>query len=203
MWVKICGMTTPEAVQAAIDARVHAIGFVFAPSVRRVTPADAARLAAPARGRLQCFAVTKHPTQEVVDEICRVFRPDVLQTDAGDLAALRVPDGVTTVPVYRAGADLPAKLPPRILFEGPVSGTGTTTDWSQAAELAARTRLVLAGGLRPENVGDAIREVAPWGVDVSSGVEARPGIKDPARMIEFVRAARAGFAAVDGKETVR
>jgi len=203
MWIKICGMTTPEAVQAAVDARVHAIGFVFAPSPRRVTPADAARLAAPARGHVQCIAVTKHPTQDEVDEICRVFRPDTLQTDADDLLALRVPREVITLPVYRAGQALPAKLPPRVLFEGPVSGTGTTTDWSQAAEVAARTRLVLAGGLRADNVAAAIRAVAPWGVDVSSGVEARPGVKDPEEMAEFVRAARAAFAALDGKEMVR
>jgi phosphoribosylanthranilate isomerase len=200
MWIKICGMTTPDAVQAALDARVHAIGFVFAPSLRRVSPADAARLAAGARGRVQCVAVTKHPAQAEVDEICRVFRPDVLQTDGADLDTLRVPRDVVTLPVYRAGASLPANLPPRVLFEGPVSGTGTTTDWSQAAGLAAHTRLVLAGGLRPDNVATAIERVAPWGVDVSSGVESRSGIKDPARIVEFVRAARAAFAAVDGKE---
>jgi phosphoribosylanthranilate isomerase len=203
MWIKICGLTTPEAVTAAVEARVHAIGFVFAESVRRVAPEQAARLAEPARGRVQCVAVTRHPSQADVDEVCRVFRPDVLQTDAADLATLRLPAGIAALPVWRAGADLPQRLPPRVLFEGPVSGTGTTADWSQARELARRTRVVLAGGLRPENVIEAIRSVAPWGVDVSSGVEARPGIKDPARIHEFVRAARAGFAGVDLKETAK
>ena len=80
MWIKVCGMTTPEAVQAALDARVDAIGFVFAESKRRVTPERAAELAQAARGRVRCVAVTKHPTQSEVDAILEVFRPDVYRT---------------------------------------------------------------------------------------------------------------------------
>jgi phosphoribosylanthranilate isomerase len=86
---------------------------------------------------------------------------------------------------------LPASLPTRLLFEGPVSGTGETTDWSAAAELAARTQLILAGGLKPANVAAAISIARPFGVDVSSGVEARPGVKDPQKIYDFVRNARA------------
>jgi phosphoribosylanthranilate isomerase len=78
-----------------------------------------------------------------------------------------------------------------MLFEGPVSGTGTTTDWSTAAQLASRTQLILAGGLKPANVAAAIAAAKPFGVDVSSGVEAEPGVKDPAKIYEFVRNARA------------
>jgi phosphoribosylanthranilate isomerase len=77
-----------------------------------------------------------------------------------------------------------------VLFEGPVSGTGTTADWSSALSLARRCDVILAGGLTPANVADAVRIVAPFGVDVSSGVERAPGIKDPARIAEFVRNAR-------------
>ena len=77
-WIKICGMTTPEAVEACLEAHVDAIGFVFAESVRQVTPAKAASLAAPARGRVVCTAVTRHPTQQVIDEIIEVFQPDLL-----------------------------------------------------------------------------------------------------------------------------
>jgi phosphoribosylanthranilate isomerase len=95
--------------------------------------------------------------------------------------------------VLRAGAGLPQPLPARLLFEGPVSGSGATADWAQACELAGRTGLVLAGGLRPANVAAAIGRVRPYGVDVSSGVESQPGVKSPALVLEFVKAARAAF----------
>src|SRR6185312_15723073 len=91
MWIKICGMTTPDAVAAALDAGADAIGFVFAQSVRRVTPEVATRLAAPARGRVRCVAVTRQPTQEDIEEILAGFRPDVLQTDWSDMRQLRLP----------------------------------------------------------------------------------------------------------------
>lgn len=192
MWIKVCGMTTPEAVEAALAAGVDAIGFVFANSVRRVEPAAARALAAPARGRVACVAVTQHPEARALEEILGIFEPDVLQTDAPDLAAL-APGAVrcAVLPVVRAGAPLPAPLPPRLLFEGPVSGTGEIADWARARELARRTQLVLAGGLRAANVAAAIGQVRPYGVDVSSGVESRPGVKSPERILEFVRAARA------------
>jgi phosphoribosylanthranilate isomerase len=93
--------------------------------------------------------------------------------------------------VYRGSAELPPRLPPRLLFEGAVSGSGTTADWDAAAKLAARTQLILAGGLDPGNVGAAIRHVRPWGVDVSSGVERRRGEKDAQKIKEFVARARA------------
>ena len=86
MWIKICGMTTPEAVAAALAAGVDAIGFVFADSPRQLTLEDAVSLAAPARGRVRCIAVTRHPSQRYLDDILAAFRPDVLQADAEDLA---------------------------------------------------------------------------------------------------------------------
>ena len=202
MWIKICGMTSAAAVATALEQGVDALGFVFAPSVRRLDPARATALAAPARGRVACIAVTLHPTQAQLDAILSGFRPDVLQTDQADLAALRLPASLALLPVLRpgiAGVDadadaLPGGLPPRILFEGPRSGAGIATDWRQAARLAARTQLVLAGGLTAANVGAAIAAVRPYGVDVSSGVEAAPGQKDPQRIVEFVQAARAAVA---------
>ena len=81
----------------------------------------------------------------------------------------------------------------RLLFEGPVSGTGQASDWQEAAALATRTALVLAGGLHAGNVGEAIARVRPFGVDVSSGVEAAPGQKSPQKIFDFVKAARAAF----------
>jgi phosphoribosylanthranilate isomerase len=132
-----------------------------------------------------------HPSQQQLDEVWSKFRPDVLQTDIDDLSGLSVPAGLQVMPVIRAGRELPASLPSRMLFEGPVSGTGETTDWAAAAVLASRTQLVLAGGLQPANVAAAIATAQPFGVDVSSGVEAQPGVKDPAKIHEFVRNARA------------
>lgn len=190
MWIKICGMTTPAAVTAALDAGVDAVGFVFAESVRRLSPAAAARLAAPARGRIACVAVTRHPSQHELDRIIEVFRPDILQTDAVDLASLKVPVELHTLPVLR-GNPQPGRLPGRVLFEGMASGTGRPCDWESARRVAARTELVLAGGLNAGNVAAAIAEVHPFGVDVSSGVERGPGIKDTAEIARFAQAARA------------
>lgn len=191
IWIKICGMTTPEAVVAAIDARVEAIGFVFAESVRRVTPQRAVQLAAAARGRLKCIAVTRHPTQSAIDEILRIFQPDVLQTEVEDLARLELPRRLEVLPVMRAGNDEPASLPQRVLFEGQISGSGILSNWADAKELAAHTQLILAGGLNPNNVAGALATVQPFGVDVSSGVEQQPGVKSVAKIAAFVAAARA------------
>jgi phosphoribosylanthranilate isomerase len=189
IWIKICGMTTSEAVDAALGARVDAIGFVFAESVRKLTPDAAARLAAPARGRVACVAVTRHPSQQALDEILEGFRPDVLQTDAVDLTTLQIPAGLARLPVLRS-TPAAGPLPARILFEGLASGTGQTCDWTSARQLAERTELILAGGLSADNVATAIAAVQPFGVDVSSGVESRPGIKDPSKVARFVSAAR-------------
>jgi phosphoribosylanthranilate isomerase len=190
MWIKVCGMTTEEAVQAALDAQVDAIGFVFAESKRQVTPQRAAELAKPARGRVRCIAVTKQPEQRTVDEILDVFRPDILQSDWQDLSALRLPRELELLPVLRAGLEEPSPLPSRFLFEGPVSGTGMPTDWPVAQALARRANLILAGGLSAANVATAIAEVQPFGVDVSSGVESSPGLKSPEKIASFVAAVR-------------
>lgn len=202
MWIKICGLTTPEAIATALEAGADALGFVFAPSPRQLTPEAAAQLARPARGRVRCVAVTRHPAQSALDEMLRVFRPDVLQTDEPDLAALAVPASLELLPVLRAGAAVPERLPQRILFEGPDSGTGAASDWQAAQRLARRTELVLAGGLDAGNVAAAIAAVQPHGVDVSSGVEARPGVKSPLKILKFVAAARAAAALRSTKECV-
>jgi phosphoribosylanthranilate isomerase len=195
MWIKICGMTTPEALEAAVGAGADAVGFVFAESVRRVSARRAAALAATVRGKVRCVAVTRHPAQDDIDEILALLRPDVLQSDAADFAQLRLPEHLERLPVLRGACD-PRTLPPRLLFEGAVSGAGRTCDWGAAAEAARRTELVLAGGLDPANVAAAIAAVRPFGVDVSSGVEAQPGVKDPQAVERFVKAARMGCAAV-------
>jgi phosphoribosylanthranilate isomerase len=196
LWVKICGLTTRDAVEAAVAAGADAVGFVFAPSKRQVTAALATQLAQGVPRRILRVAVMLHPTQSELDDVWSEFRPDVLQTDVGDLQTVRVPMGLGVMPVVRGGGGVGLKpdLQPkhsRLLFEGPVSGVGSTSDWSAAAQLARTTQLVLAGGLNATNIADAIAAVRPFGVDVSSGVEASPGIKDPARIHEFVQRARA------------
>jgi phosphoribosylanthranilate isomerase len=191
LWIKICGMTTAEGVAAAVGERVDAVGFVFYPPSRRyVRPADAARLARDIPEGILKVAVFLHPRQAEVDAVLGEFQPDILQSDLEDLSMLRLPSGLAVLPVLRSGAAMPATLPPRVLFEGPVSGTGVPTDWKEAGSLVRRTQVVLAGGLHPGNVALAVQGVRPFGVDVSSGVEQAPGIKDPARIHEFVAAAR-------------
>ena len=207
MWIKICGMTTPDAVEAALAARVDAIGFVFADSPRQLTLEDAVALAAPARGQIRCIAVTRHPSQRYLDNVLAVFRPDVLQTDAEDLRGLRLPKQLELLPVFR-GLDAPQStprvqpglLPARLLFEGLTSGSGTLCDWTTAQRVARRTQLVLAGGLDAENVATAISAVRPFGVDVSSGVEERPGVKSPDEVLRFAAAARSAFEMIQQEQ---
>jgi len=198
LFLKICGMTTPVAVDAALACEVDAIGFVFAKSVREVNSARANELAAPARHKLACVAVTRHPTREQVAEILRDFKPDILQTDIDDLDKLDLPKTLSVLPVVRPGPQRACALPGRILFEGPVSGSGQITDWDTAGELALRTQVILAGGLNPLNVAIAVHRVRPFGVDVSSGVEDEPGIKSSSKIEQFVAAAR--FAALELNE---
>jgi phosphoribosylanthranilate isomerase len=193
-WIKICGMTSAAGVSAAVEAGADAIGFVFAPSARRVNTERANALVHGMRKRILCVAVMLHPTREQVDEIVREFRPDLLQADAEDYAGLHLPQRLARLPVLRANNTEHAEYPPRILFEGASSGSGKTADWQQAALLARRTRLVLAGGLTVDNVAEAIRTVRPYGVDTSSGVELRPGEKSPELIRQFVQAARAAFS---------
>jgi phosphoribosylanthranilate isomerase len=200
MWIKICGMTTPEAVAAALVAGVDAIGFVFADSPRQLTLEDALSLAAPARGQVRCVAVTRHPSQRYLDDVLAEFRPDVLQIDAEDLSALSLPRELELLPVFRGWDGSQSKLPARLLFEGPLSGSGTQCDWTAAQRLARRTQLVLAGGLDAGNVATAISAVRPFGVDVSSGVEERPGVKSPDEVARFAAAARSAFQMIQQEQ---
>lgn len=190
--VKICGLRDAEAVDAAVAAGADALGFVFAESVRRISPRDAASLAERApRGTLR-VAVMCHPAVALWREVEVVFRPDVLQTDAADLAELPVPAGVVCWPVVREADGVEETgLPGTYVYEGATSGRGQPVDWQRAARLASTGRMILAGGLDADNVREAIATVAPFGLDVSSGVESAPGVKDPGLIEAFVRAVRA------------
>ncbi len=189
-FVKICGLRHPAAVEAAVAAGADAVGFVFAPSVRRVSPREAARAADRVPPGVLRVAVMLHPTREEWREVETIFRPDVLQADASDFDYLEVPPDIVRWPVLREGKAMPRVFPGTFVYEGAVSGRGQRVDWHTAAALAKRGRMLLAGGLDCRNVAQAIANVAPWGVDVSSAVESAPGTKDPTLIRAFITAAR-------------
>ena len=191
--MKICGLSTPRAVSAAVSAGADAIGFVFAQSPRRVTPKRATELCADLSPVMIRVAVMRHPKPLDLQAVTDGFQADWLQTDAADFAGLDVPLQISRLPVYRDTPALDVGVLPTdelVLFEAAVSGEGARANWQRAAALAAGRQLVLAGGLTPENVGAAIATVRPFGVDVSSGVESKPGVKDVGRIVAFIAAVR-------------
>jgi len=189
--IKICGLTSPQAVAAAVEAGANAVGFVFAESVRRISVSAAVDLAGEIPADVVRVAVMRHPTQQEVDRVIEQLQPEFLQTDAEDFEHISLNGPCRPLPVFRAGRSYGDRLPSLLLFEGPISGSGQVADWSQARTLAARSRVVLAGGLRPDNVGEALAAVRPYGVDVSSGVETSPGVKSASLIRAFVDAVRA------------
>ncbi len=191
LFVKICGLRDASDVTAAVDAGADAVGFVFFEgSVRNTTPEAATAACANLSSGTKRVAVMLHPSNEEWQKVLRGFEPDVLQTDIEDFDALDVPYGVECWPVIREGRE-PATFPATYLYEGAKSGAGETVDWSDAAKVALNNDMILAGGLAPENVAEAVRNVRPYGVDVSSGVELAPGRKDAQKIHDFVHAARA------------
>jgi len=211
--IKICGLKTPEAVAAALGAGASHVGFIFFPkSPRNVSPADAGGLRAAATGRAQAVAVTVDAQDALLDEIFAAMRPDAFQ-----LHGAESPERVAAVkaryrrPVYKAfavreAADLAAIGPyagvaDRFLFDAkpprraPLpGGNGVAFDWSVLSGLPAATEYFLSGGLNAGNVGEALRIARPPALDVSSGVESAPGVKDAARIAAFFRAVAAAGA---------
>lgn len=189
--VKICGLTDAAAVAAAAASGADAIGFVFAESVRRISVQRAVEISAEVPKTIKRVAVMMHPSSNEWQEVRTGFRPDVLQTDIGDFEKLDVPDEIERWPVLREGA-IPddEEVPETFVYEGMLSGSGETVDWRVAAQMAKRGNMILAGGLSIANVTEAINEVAPFGVDVSSGVESVPGKKDTAKIKAFIDAVR-------------
>ncbi len=183
IWIKVCGITSKADAQAAIEAGVSAIGLVFAPSRRRVTLEKALGIAAFARGRVQVVGVFKDPA--VAEATNAVIRLDLVQIHNGAPVAV-------SVPVLRAVR--PELLDQTGVGEGETmlidgsEGKGIAFDWSRVR--ARPGRFVIAGGLTPENVGDAVSLARPFGVDVSSGVESAAGRKDAEKMARFVEAVR-------------
>ena len=206
---KICGLSTPEAVDAALDGGAAYLGFVFFPdSPRHVDVAAAAELARPARGRVQVTALLVDPTADQLAEVVEGLDPDLIQLHGREtpervravrdthgrpvVKALGVRQGadLDAAPAYEDAADhlmLDAKPPEGARRPG---GWGDAFDWSLLAERRPRKPWFLAGGLTPDNVADAIRLTGAPMVDVSSGVESRPGVKHPALIAAFLDAVR-------------
>jgi phosphoribosylanthranilate isomerase len=205
MRIKICGITDLNDALAAAEAGADALGFVFAPSPRQVTPAQAAAII----GELPPYVTT---VGLVVDQdplpILSECPVDVIQFHGSE-----TPEDVSRVhrrayKVFRvreerdlealAGYHVSAFLLDAYV-PGIPGGTGQSFPWRLAVEAKRFGRpVIVAGGLTPENVADCVETTRPYGVDVSSGVEASPGKKDPAKVRDFIRAARAACANVPG-----
>lgn len=186
LFVKICGITDVTAAETCVQVGVDAVGFVFASSPRQLTPSQAAAIAEKIPESITKVAVFRRPSSVDIESVLECFPADVVQADHDTITTVT---DVDVLPVYREGeARDPAGT--RFLYEGEVSGMALRVDLERAAKWAKSGEMVLAGGLTPDNVGDAIDVVRPFGVDVSSGVESSPGVKSPEKIRSFVRAVR-------------
>jgi phosphoribosylanthranilate isomerase len=206
---KICGLTTPEAVAAALEGRASHIGFVlFDHSPRRIVADAAARLAAPARGRAKIVALLVDPSDALVAETVAVLKPDFIQLHGQEpparAAAVRAMAGVPTIKAVgvRDASDVAAALiyedaADHLMFDAKPpqgadrpGGHGAAFDWTLLADIRPQRPWFLAGGLDPWNVAEALAASRAPMVDVSSGVERGPGLKDPSLIAAFLDAVR-------------
>lgn len=207
--VKICGLSTGETLEAALAAGADMVGLNFHPrSPRFVSRERALALAAQARGRTQIVALIVDWSERQAVELAQTLKPDWLQLHGREtpteVAAIKAatglpvmkalgiagPDDLAAIEPYRGVADLillDAKPPKDAAYPG---GHGRPFDWSLLASLDPSFRFMLSGGLDPGNVREAIAIARPAGVDVSSGVESAPGVKDIGRIGDFIAAAR-------------
>jgi phosphoribosylanthranilate isomerase len=202
--IKFCGLTRPEDAAVAVSLGAAYVGVIFADSPRRVEPANAALILTATRGRAQAVGVFGPTTIETIATVASEAGLDVVQLHGdpspGTVERLRpFFSGDVWAVVRVEGSELPREasalmnVADGVLLDAKVSGklggTGVAFDWERIARSLdrqrVRSRIVLAGGLNPENVARAVRVVAPDVVDVSSGVESAPGIKDHTRMREF------------------
>ena len=203
--IKICGLSTPETIAAALDGGATHVGFIFFPkSPRNVSPQRAGALRGAASGRAHAVAVTVDADDALLDEIVAAMAPDMLQlhgketpqrvaevkaryglpvmkalsvSTAADLDAARVYRGVADRLLFDARPPKGSELP---------GGNGVSFDWTLLANGAAGMDYMLSGGLDAANVADALRVAQPPGIDVSSGVESAPGVKDFALIESFL-----------------
>jgi len=203
--VKICGVTCERDLEAAAEAGADIIGFIVdtPTSPRNISIKDAENLIDRTPSRILSVAVTVFKSLERILEINRSLKPNITQIHGifDEKILEKISSAVKVVPAVDANSSDAAQkalqyanLSYAILVdthnEKGFGGTGRIHNWSQSREIRDKVypaRIFLAGGLTPENVRSAIETVEPYGVDVSTGVEAKPGVKDHAKMIEFVR----------------
>ena len=209
-FVKICGLSTPDTLDAALDAGAAMVGLVYFPrSPRHVDLDTMAALAQRARGRAQVVVLAVNPDDAQLRALSTRVRPDWFQLhgqeDAGTIEAVRARYGrpiLKAVGIAGAAdverANALARVADRVLLDAkPPSdatrpgGLGTAFDWNLLRTLDRTRSFMLSGGLDPANVGLAMAATGLRAVDVSSGVESAPGIKDPDRIAAFIEAARA------------
>ena len=208
--VKICGLSTPETLDAALQAGADMVGFVFFPASPRHISLETARdLGRQAKGRATKVALTVDADDATLANIVETLRPDILQLHGKEsVARLRDIKQAFGVPLMKVlavetAADLAplagfAAVADRMLFDARApkgatrpGGLGTVFDWHVLENLDLKLPFMVSGGLTADNVAEAVRVTRAGGVDVSSGVEQAPGIKDPEMIRAFIRAARA------------
>ncbi|MET9099384.1 phosphoribosylanthranilate isomerase [Streptomyces antibioticus] len=198
LFVKICGLKTERDVDTAVEAGADAVGFVFSASPRRIDPATAARLCRRVPEHVLTVGVFRDEPLADVRSVAAEAGIGAVQLHgsegreyyddlgAGGWTLIRAAAFGDSVPrCGEMGEDL-------LLLDAPVPGSGVAWDWSGGPAPAPGEKWLLAGGLTPENVRAAVDAARPWGVDVSSGVEATRGVKDPALIRTFVAVARGG-----------
>lgn len=199
---KVCGITNPDDAACAVAAGADALGFVLWPwSPRAVTLEATAEIAAGLPAEIRLVGVFVDPSEEELRRATEGVRLDFLQLHGDESPAVCA---AAPRPVWKALRLAPGTTPQRAQeladaypnttlvvdagVDGRYGGTGEAADWDAAAHLAAARPVLLAGGLNPDNVAEAVARVRPWGVDVSSGVEAAPGHKDHEKLQAFARA---------------
>ena len=207
--VKICGLSSAPTLQSALDAGADLVGFVFfAPSPRNLDLEPARRLAAQARGRAEIVALTVDAADEALDGIVAAMAPDWLQLHGREtparVGAVKARTGRRVIkavgvsePADVAAASSYAGIADRVLFDAKPpkeavlpGGNGRPFDWRMLRGLDLAVPFMLSGGLTLGNVGDALRITGASAVDVSSGVEREPGVKDPGRIRAFIDTVR-------------
>ena len=198
MFVKICGITTEDDALLAVAMGADAVGFIFAPSPRQIAVKRAYDISRRLPPEILTVGVFRdeHPARvvELVHDAGLKAAQLHGHESAADVAAVAQSIRFVIKAVVAGSHD--ARHADQfgtglILLDAPAPGSGKVFDWTLAGDVALGPRIILAGGLNPSNVADAIGQVRPWGVDVSSGVESEPGKKDPRLVRSFIAAARA------------
>ena len=198
MFVKVCGTTSEEDALLAVAMGADAVGFIFAPSPRQVAPRHVGDIVRRLPPEILTVGVFRDEAPERVIEIVRAtgLRAAQLHGHESPADTQRVKERVPVVFKAFAAGDRSVRQAREhgaaaVLVDNPKPGSGQVFDWSLAEDVPGGLRLVLAGGLGPDNVADAITTVHPWGVDACSGLESGPGRKDPRKVRAFVANARA------------